>query len=136
MFYATHKDFEDFTKFMVKCEKLAGDSAIFKVVPPKGWVPRKDNYKNIDPVLKYPIEQNVSGNGGFYELVYFVRESRLLSKYRNNVETYDKILENKTKEEIEKLFWRTLKMSPPLYGADVPAESLFDPGVPFNLNEL
>ena len=27
-------------------------------------------------------------------------------------------------------------MSPPLYGADVPNESLFDPGAPFNLNEL
>jgi hypothetical protein len=45
----------------------------------------------------------VSGNGGIFELVYFIRESRSLSKYRNLVESYDKLAESKTKDEIEKL---------------------------------
>ena len=33
-------------------------------------------------------------------------------------------------------FWRTFKLSPPLYGADIPECSLFDKGIPWNLNEL
>ena len=42
--------------------------------------------------------------------------------------------EGKTDVEIERLFWKTLKHSAPVYGADIEG-SLFDEGVPWNLNE-
>ena len=42
-----------------------------------------------------PIEQIVSGRDGFYELVYLQRESRLLSKYKKLVQSFDKITEKK-----------------------------------------
>jgi hypothetical protein len=50
-----------------------------------------------------PIEQNVHGSKGIYELVYFVKESKSLSKFRKHALESDRCTDNKTNEEIEKL---------------------------------
>ena len=41
----------------------------------------------------------------------------------------------KTDEQIEQLFWKSISLAPPLYGADTPG-SLMKPGAPWNLSEL
>lgn len=71
-------------------------------MPPKSWKARKDEYKNLDFTIPHPIEQIVSGKEGFYEVVNLQRESRLLSKYKKLVESFDKITDNKTPVEVEK----------------------------------
>ena len=43
------------------------------MVPPKEWKARKQGYADVEIVVSNPIEQNVSGSGGFYELFYLVR---------------------------------------------------------------
>lgn len=59
------------------------------MVPPQEWTARKKGYKDLDLIVKSinnahlisiiePIEQNVNGNKGVYELVYIVKESKSL----------------------------------------------------------
>ena len=43
------------------------------------------------------------GSKGIYELVYFVKESKSLERFRKNALDSDKLIENKGVDEIEKL---------------------------------
>lgn len=61
--------------------------------------------------------------------------SRSLERFQTEAEKYCKITSSKTPNEVESLFWKSLKNSSPIYGADAPG-SLFDSGVPWNLGEL
>ena len=59
-------------------------------------MPRKEGYDNIKFTVKSkclldhilliiiaePIEQNVHGNKGVYELVYFVKESKAIERFK------------------------------------------------------
>lgn len=74
-----------------------------KVVPPKTWKPKKDNYKNIEFTIPYPIEQVVTGSSGIYEVFLIQREARSLNKYRKLVESFDSLTEGRKPIEIEKL---------------------------------
>lgn len=77
-----------------------------------------------------PIEQNVWGSNGIYELMYILRGSRSLKSYsKSPLPKNDNLLDT------EKLFWKTLKLNAPLYGADIEG-SLMDKGTPWNLAEL
>jgi aspartokinase len=49
-----------------------------------------------------PIEQNVSGSKGIFELVYFMKDSRPLDRFKKNVEEFDRYMAGKTDEEVEK----------------------------------
>jgi jumonji domain-containing protein 2 len=109
---------------------LAGKAGAFKVIPPKRWKARKEGYDKLEMSVQRPIEQNVWGSNGIYELMYLLRESRSLKSYSNSV------LPNKDSYfEIEKLFWKTLKLNAPLYGADIEG-SLMDSGASWNLAEI
>lgn len=74
-----------------------------KVVPPKGYKARKDEYKNLNFVVPHPIEQIVNGKEGIYELINLQRESRPLCKYKKLVESFDKLTNNKEHPEVEKM---------------------------------
>ena len=54
-------------------------------------------------VLLEPIEQNVHGTRGVYELVYFVKESKSIERFRKQAEDLHKVTEGKTDDEIERL---------------------------------
>jgi hypothetical protein len=45
----------------------------------------------------------VYGSKGIYELVYFVKESKSLERFKKAALESDKLIENKNVEEIEKL---------------------------------
>eukprot|EP00347_Sterkiella_histriomuscorum_P019758 403340400 len=119
----------------MKCDQEAGDHAIFKIIPPPGFKARKAGYDNLDLMVKKPIEQNVHGSKGVYELVYFMKESKSLERFKKQAMEFDKLINGKSDDEIEKLFWRTLKHSAPVYGADI-LGSLFDKGIDWNLSEI
>jgi|LauGreDrversion4_2_1035121.scaffolds.fasta_scaffold1423067_1 hypothetical protein len=110
VFYPSEEEFRNFEKFMSKCEKMTKSGIfkvllllIFQVVPPQGWNPRKDKYKNLEFCIPYPIEQIVTGNSGIYEVFLIQRESRSLTKYKKLVESFDSLTQKKTPLEIEKL---------------------------------
>lgn len=50
-------------------------------------------------------------------------------------EKLEDAVEGKSHDEIEKLFWKTIKFSSPLYGSDSPG-TIFDPKCGWNLNEI
>jgi len=45
----------------------------------------------------------VHGTKGVYELVYFVKESKSIDRFRRTAEQYDRLVEGKSDEEIERL---------------------------------
>jgi jumonji domain-containing protein 2 len=114
---------------------------MFKVVAPAEWNPRAKggSYRElIDSkafTVKKPIEQNISGNGGVFEIINFLQDSKNLSRFERSVKPSDLVAEGKEAFEVERLFWRTLKHSAPIYGADIEG-SIFDKGCAWNLNEL
>jgi hypothetical protein len=85
------------------------------VIPPPGWTARKEGYNNLDFVVKSktlhqfvhyiiePIEQNVNGTKGVYELVYFLKDSRTIERFKKSALETEKFILNKSKEDIEKL---------------------------------
>ena len=50
-----------------------------------------------------PIEQNVQGSQGMYELLYFMRESRTLTQYMKQARKESTLVESKTHDERDKL---------------------------------
>lgn len=53
------------------------------------------------------------GNKGIYELVYFVKESKAIERFKKQAQEFDKVTEGKSDEDIERLVsfsdkWLTL----------------------------
>lgn len=44
----------------------------------------------------------MSGSKGIFELVYFMKDSRPLERFKKNVEEFDRYMSGKTDEEIER----------------------------------
>jgi jumonji domain-containing protein 2 len=137
IFRPTMEEFADFNGYMEKLEKTLPQCGIYKVVPPKKWKPNKLDYsKEIeDLIVSSPIEQNVYGKGGIYELLMIQKKSMRVHDYKKKVDVFDDTTTNKSVEEVEDAFWRTIAFSPPLYGADIKG-SLFDENVPWDLKNL
>ena len=53
--------------------------------------------------LLEPIEQNVMGNRGIYELIYFVKDSKNLDRFKKQAESFDSYTITKTTDQIESL---------------------------------
>ena len=73
------------------------------------------------------------GSKGVYELTLIEKVSRNIDRFFQDAKKFDKITENKTIDEIEKLFWKSLFNNAPLYGADI-SGTLFDKDIPWNLS--
>ena len=43
------------------------------------------------------------GNKGIYELVYFIKESKAIEKFKKQAQALDKLTDGKSDEEIERL---------------------------------
>mmetsp|Transcript_28652 Transcript_28652/g.25620 ORF Transcript_28652/g.25620 Transcript_28652/m.25620 type:complete len:466 (+) Transcript_28652:232-1629(+) len=110
---------------------------MYKVVPPSKWKARKVPIEQVfdQLVVNSPIEQNVQGKSGVYELLLIQKKSLKLNEYIKKVKPFDKNTDNKSIEEVEQLFWKNIAFSPPLYGADM-GGSAFDHETPWNMNDL
>eukprot|EP01017_Pseudomicrothorax_dubius_P024046 TRINITY_DN2558_c0_g1_i8.p3 TRINITY_DN2558_c0_g1~~TRINITY_DN2558_c0_g1_i8.p3 ORF type:complete len:108 (-),score=25.87 TRINITY_DN2558_c0_g1_i8:1258-1581(-) len=82
-----------------------------------------------------PVEQNVYGKGGVYELLLIPKKSLHIRDYKRANEKMDKETDGKSVEEVEDRFWETVSFRAPVYGADMEG-SLFDAEVPWNLGNL
>ncbi|KAM3138393.1 hypothetical protein pb186bvf_009479 [Paramecium bursaria] len=134
----TMQEFENFYEYIEKIDKqYSKDYGMVKVIPPKGFQVRTQDYsRSLDHlIIQGPIEQNVYGKGGNYECLHIQKKSMPLRDYRFKQQEIDKQHTNKTPLELERLFWKSLAFSPPLYGADIKL-SLMDIDSQWNLNNL
>jgi len=128
--------FEDFVETLDHDKTFQNYGAV-KIIPPAKWKARKTPY-SVDfehLVVHAPIEQNVQGKSGIYELLLIQKKSMKVNEYRKKVECFDTVVDNKSTEEIEEMFWKSIAFSPPLYGADM-AGTLFEEGTTWNLGDL
>lgn len=83
IFEPTLEEFESltFSEFIKQAEKLIPSNiGMFKVRAPDGWKPREAPYSEYKTKIKMPIEQNVNGRQGFYQLEYSSKASRSLDE--------------------------------------------------------
>ena len=73
------------------------------MIPPPCWKARKEDYSNLEFTIPNPIEQIINGKNGIYDLIYIQKEAKVLSKYKKAALNNEKIIENKSPSEIEKL---------------------------------
>jgi hypothetical protein len=98
-------DFEAFVESFDQDQALQ-NHGIIKVIPPPKWKPRSGTVEAVldDLVVSSPIEQNVQGRSGIYELLLIQKKSMKLSEYRKKVECFDHFVDDKKIEEVEDLF--------------------------------
>ncbi|XP_022537458.2 lysine-specific demethylase 4C isoform X3 [Astyanax mexicanus] len=129
-FRPTMEEFRDFNQYLVYMESQGAQRAgLAKVIPPKGWKPRR-NYDDIDDVIiQAPIQQMVAGQSGLFTQYNIQKKSLSVQEFRRlaNSDTYctPRYLNY---EDLERKYWKNLTFVPPIYGADV-SGTLYDEGV-------
>ncbi|KIY97688.1 jumonji domain-containing protein 2 [Monoraphidium neglectum] len=129
-----------FAEYVTKVFKKHPDLPMFKVKPPAGWRPRRRPFPKLDTVeIVTPIKQICYGKGGSYRCI-------LMEQKRMNVQRFKDISESeghtppeskrgKDLEDtlLERSFWSSVTINPPLYGADTPV-SFFDDKLEYGWN--
>ncbi|KAI4885866.1 hypothetical protein NFI96_010896 [Prochilodus magdalenae] len=129
-FRPTMEEFRDFNQYLVYMESQGAHRAgLAKVIPPKGWKPRR-SYDDIDDVIiQAPIQQMVAGQSGLFTQYNIQRKALSVQEFRRlaNSDTYctPRYLNY---EDLERKYWRNLTFVPPIYGADV-SGTLYDEGI-------
>ncbi|XP_037626238.1 LOW QUALITY PROTEIN: lysine-specific demethylase 4A [Sebastes umbrosus] len=129
-FTPSKKEFKDFSRYIAYMESQGAHKAgMAKVIPPKGWKPRR-TYDDIDDlVIPAPIQQMVTGQSGLFTQYNIQKKPMTVHEFRKT--------SNMAKfcspryvdfDELERKFWKNLTFNPPLYGADV-SGTLYDPDV-------
>ena len=96
---------------------------ICKIIPPKSWAPCKGKgMEEREFTLERPIEQTVTGKQGFFQALQLVRKQMSLQEEYGPL-AKDKANQPKgeTAEDVEREFWRSTHLHPPIYGADCEA---------------
>jgi len=128
-----------------------------KIVPPKEWnaLGRKEkNYANYkfykkhtnvqDILIPTPIRQYVEGVQGMYQLALMEEKEISVSEFQqmSEHEEFEILTETERKrktdqdfKDLEDKFWKNLRYSPPLYGADM-SGNLFNQDNEWNLKKL
>ncbi|XP_043917027.1 lysine-specific demethylase 4C isoform X2 [Protopterus annectens] len=126
-FTPTMEEFRDFNKYLVYMESQGAHRAgLAKVIPPKGWRPRK-HYDDIDDlVIPAPIQQIVTGQSGLFTQ-YNIQKKPMTVKEFRKLANSDKFCSPRyfSYEELERKYWKNLTFVAPIYGADVNG-SLYD----------
>ncbi|XP_077105300.1 lysine-specific demethylase 4C isoform X1 [Ranitomeya variabilis] len=126
-FRPTMEEFQDFNKYLVYMEsKGAHRSGLAKVIPPKGWKPKR-HYDDIDDlVIPAPIQQMVTGQSGLFTQ-YNIQKKPMTVKEFRRLANSDKYCTPRYMdyEDLERKYWKNLTFVAPIYGADVNG-SLYD----------
>ncbi|XP_028259358.1 lysine-specific demethylase 4A [Parambassis ranga] len=129
-FTPSKEEFKDFGRYIAYMESQGAHRAgMAKVIPPKGWKPRK-TYSDIDDlVIPAPIQQVVTGQSGLFTQYNIQKKPMTVHEFRktSNVDKFCSP-QHADFEELERKFWKNLTFNPPLYGADV-SGTLYDPDV-------
>ena len=105
--------------------------AIFRVIPPKGWSPRLDEsaLAGLDDMeIVTPIKQHAFGTRGTYRCLLMEQKPMKVSDFKAISDSEEHSPPKKGHEDdtlLERAFWSSITINPPLYGADNPS-SLFD----------
>ncbi|CAL8331764.1 unnamed protein product [Merluccius merluccius] len=129
-FRPTMEEFRDFNQYLVYMESQGAHRAgLAKVIPPKGWKPRR-TYDDIDDVMIHaPIQQMVAGQSGLFTQYNIQKKPLSVQEFRRlaNSDQYctPRYLNY---EDLERKYWKNLTFVSPIYGADV-SGSLYDEDV-------
>ncbi|XP_077574862.1 lysine-specific demethylase 4C [Stigmatopora nigra] len=129
-FRPTMEEFKDFNKYLVYMESQGAQRAgLAKVIPPKGWKPRR-TYDDIDDLMiDAPIQQMVAGQSGLFTQYNIQKKPLSVQEFRRlaNSDMYctPRYLNY---EDLERKYWKNLTFVSPIYGADV-GGSLYDEDV-------
>uniref|UniRef100_A0A8C6PK84 [histone H3]-trimethyl-L-lysine(9) demethylase n=1 Tax=Nothobranchius furzeri TaxID=105023 RepID=A0A8C6PK84_NOTFU len=101
-------------------------AGLAKVIPPKGWKPRR-TYDDIDDLMiDAPIQQMVAGQSGLFTQYNIQKKPLSVQEFRRlaNSDMYctPRYLNY---EDLERKYWKNLTFVSPIYGADV-SGSLYD----------
>ncbi|XP_040896158.1 lysine-specific demethylase 4A isoform X1 [Toxotes jaculatrix] len=129
-FTPSKEEFRDFSRYIAYMESQGAHKAgMAKVIPPKGWKPRR-TYDDIDDlVIPAPIQQVVTGQSGLFTQYNIQKKPMTVHEFRKT-SNMDKFCNPRYADfdELERKFWKNLTFNPPLYGADV-SGTLYDPEV-------
>ncbi|XP_029285099.1 lysine-specific demethylase 4A isoform X2 [Cottoperca gobio] len=129
-FTPSKEEFKDFSRYIAYMESQGAHKAgMAKVIPPKGWKPRR-TYDDIDDlVIPAPIQQVVTGQSGLFTQYNIQKKPMNVHEFRKT-SNMDKFCNPRYVDfdELERKFWKNLTFNPPLYGADV-SGTLYDPDV-------
>ncbi|XP_074543170.1 lysine-specific demethylase 4C isoform X2 [Halichoeres trimaculatus] len=129
-FRPTMEEFKDFNQYLVYMESQGAHRAgLAKVIPPKGWKPRR-TYDDIDDLMiDAPIQQMVAGQSGLFTQYNIQKKPLSVQEFRRlaNSDMYctPRYLNY---EDLERKYWKNLTFVSPIYGADV-SGSLYDEDV-------
>ncbi|XP_029285313.1 lysine-specific demethylase 4B [Cottoperca gobio] len=126
-FRPTVEEFKDFAKYIVYMESQGAHRAgLAKVIPPKGWKPRRSYDTIEDMVIPAPIMQVVTGQSGLFTQYNIQKKSMTVSEYRKlaNSKKYC-TPRHKDFDDLERKYWKNLTFVSPIYGADV-SGSIYD----------
>uniref|UniRef100_A0A7N6BDX2 Lysine-specific demethylase 4B n=1 Tax=Anabas testudineus TaxID=64144 RepID=A0A7N6BDX2_ANATE len=129
-FRPTMEEFRDFNRYLVYMESQGAHRAgLAKVIPPKGWKPRR-TYDDIDDLMiDAPIQQMVAGQSGLFTQYNIQKKPLSVQEFRRlaNSDMYctPRYLNY---EDLERKYWKNLTFVSPIYGADV-SGSLYDEDV-------
>ncbi|KAJ8382901.1 hypothetical protein SKAU_G00036790 [Synaphobranchus kaupii] len=129
-FRPTMEEFRDFNQYLAYMESQGAQRAgLAKVIPPKGWRPRR-SYDDIDElVIQAPIQQMVAGQSGLFTQYNIQKKPLTVQEFRRlaNSDQYctPRYLNY---EDLERKYWKNLTFVSPIYGADVNG-SLYDEGI-------
>lgn len=137
-FRPTMEEFKDFNQYLVYMESQGAHRAgLAKVIPPKGWKPRR-TYDDIDDlIIDAPIQQMVAGQSGLFTQYNIQKKPLSVQEFRRlaNSDMYctPRYLNY---EDLERKYWKNLTFVSPIYGADV-SGSLYDEDVEeWNIDHL
>lgn len=117
-----------FAEYIEGVFKKHPDVAMFRVVPPRGWKPRRKPFPSLKTIMiDPPIKQHCFGTKGAYRC-YLVEQKPLSAFEFREIANDDEHTPSKKNEDeahMERAFWSSMTINPPLYGADTP-QSFFD----------
>ena len=141
VFKPTFEEMKDFTAYIIKMESQgAHKTGLAKIIPPKEWKPRKRSYNICDIMnleITDPIEQTFKGTDGVHHWVKSISKKLTVKEFKALCETPKyRTPDYLNYVDLERIYWRSLTDSKPIYGADV-QKTLFDDDCnEFNLSRL
>ncbi len=138
-FRPTKEEFSrPFCDYVAKIFKKQPGLAMFKVVPPRTWSPRTKPFPNLSKIdISCPIKQLVFGTRGAYRCLLIEQKPLTAGEFKKLAEDDDHKPQTNQRGEgdhlLERAFWSSVTINPPLYGADTP-QSFFDEKLPWGWN--
>jgi hypothetical protein len=156
VFHPTLEEFQNFDAYMSYVDRkcLADDCGICKIIAPQEWRAKMNVDLNECGIqIKHPIKQYITGRSGVYQQMHIIQGRSLwvpqfqeLAKEAPGQHKMNSLVKTDQSGDdslddcaIERLYWKNISFSQPLYGSDVPG-SLMDrsefASSAWNLNRL